>query len=288
MLAARWWFLVAAVAACKRDDTPAPSPGPAPTPAVPVVDAAAPLAPIEIIAGNPVLVATTREAWGDDLPSSEPLFALYDNGALLCVDKTGRHAAMLAPTERDELISALAVPALVRAAGQYQAIEATDQRYSNLYIWKAGCRARIYVWGDLLTADNEFTNDAKTSTIPALILFAWKRIHGYPCGKAAPWRFATVEAIVSLADDPGPNTATWPSTWPTVAHERVIWNEGDEGAESVIALPAEASVQLHAMYGRRVQIGARTHFVRDHVPWPHEDQWERPPSHACGPETRHY
>ena len=251
-------------------------------PVVTRVDAAAPLAPIEITAGNPVLVATTSERWADGLPWDEPVFALYDNGAMLCVDKTGRHAAMLAPAERDELIRAFEMPLLVRAAGKYQAVEATDQRSSDLYIWKPGCRAHIYVWGEMLTADNDFTDDVKSSSIPALILFAWKRIHAYPCGKAAPWRFPSVEAIVSL--DTRSITATWPTGWPTVAHEREV---GDESVENVIELPADAYDQLHAMSLGRVQIGAQEYMVRDRVPWPHEASWRGRPPKPCGPELRH-
>ena len=284
VIAVRWWIFVVAAAACKRGDAPAPEsePVPAPTPAVMRVDAAAPLAPIEITTGNPVLVATTSERWADDLPWDEPVFALYDNGAVLCADKTGRHAAMLSAAERDELISALTVPLLVRAAGGYQAVEATDQRSSNLYIWQPGCRARISVWGEMLKADNDFTDDAKTSTIPAMILFVWKRIQAYPCAKAAPWRFRSLEAIVS--SDTRPITATWPQAWPTVAHERAF---GDEGIENVIDVPAEAYDQLHAMSLGRVQIGAQEYSVRDHVPWPQESSWRGRRPHACGPEPRH-
>lgn len=279
MIAARW-VLVAAAAACKRGD--APPPAPAPTPAVMLVDAGAPLAPLAITAGNPVLVATTGEPWADGFPLGEPLFALYDNGAVLCVDKTGRHAAMLAPAERDELIGALAVPVLTHAGGRYQAREVTDQRWSHLYIWKPGCRTQISVWGEMLTADNDFTDDAKTSKIPALILFAWKRIQAYPCGKAAPWRFPSVEAIVS--PNTPPSTATWPHAWPTVAHERP---SGDEAIENVIDLPAEAYDQLRSMARESVQIGAKAYFVHAHVRWPQESLWSGRPPHACGPEPRH-
>ena len=79
---------------------------------------------------------------------ASPIFALYDNGALLCADKTGRHAVMLAPAERDEMLRALAVPSLIHAAGNYAATESTDQRSSDLYIWKSGCRAvhQLVAW----------------------------------------------------------------------------------------------------------------------------------------------
>jgi hypothetical protein len=282
MTACRLVVIAAVLAACEGRDAPAPVPAPAsaPTALMRHGDAAAPQAPLEITAGNPVLVATTSERWADGLPFDEPVFALYDNGAMLCMDRTGRHAAMLTPAERDELIRSFEVPLLVRAAGHYQAVEATDQRSSDLYVWRSGCRARIDVWGEILKAD-DFTDDVKTSTLPALILFAWKRIQAYPCGAAAPWKFPGVEAIVS--PDTRPITATWPDTWPTVSHERP---SGDEAVENVIQLPAQAYDQLHAMSLGRVQIATQAYFVRVHVPWPHEDQWRGRPPRACGPEPR--
>lgn len=117
---------------------------------------------------------------------------------------------------------------------------------------------------------------------PGLILFAWKRIQAYPCGKAPLWRFPSLEAIVS--PDTRPSTATWPHAWPTVAHERP---SGDEAFENVIDLPAKAYDQLRSMARGSVQIGAQNYFVHAHVPWPQESLWSGRPPHACGPEPRH-
>jgi hypothetical protein len=226
--------------------------------------------PARAAAGEPSVVFEVLGGMGRDGPNSA-VFALYGDGLVIVMARDGRsyRSTRLSGSRYQALIARIAPEGLLKLAGEYDAITATDPVANVIHVWVDGRRKTVSVAGHL-DRSLPFSGRART---PPEFLRAYDAIADFS-EPAGPWLPPQIEVILWPRERFPGQVLPWPQGWPSVESARV----SRSGVHRVF-VPAAEFRQVERLVAedatRAVKAGNRLWSVAYRLPFPHEATWAR-------------
>ncbi len=224
---------------------------------------------------SPLVVLYEDEPWSmGDVASLSPVFALYDDGLAIYLERPGRPAPQyasvtLSENECSQLLASLP-PELDDLEEWYCLFDMPNQPLNVLHSWRTGRRKTVCVYGDV-RHDPELRKKC-----PPPFLAAYDALRHFKHGRAVAWRPEKVMLHFSEQKLMSPPRRPWPAGWPDLSHPDT--RRVSDGY--VLYLNFEHLDELAALWEHpgnshaEVEISGRQGCVAYWVPFPCHETWE--------------
>ena len=224
---------------------------------------------------RPLVVLREDEPWSlGSVASQSPVFALYDDGLVIYLERPSQRAPQYASVtlsegERSRLLASLP-PELDDLDRSYSLFDMPHQSANMLHLWRQGRRKTVYVYGDV-RHDPE-----RRKMCPRTFLAAYDALRSFKHPRAETWFPKRLVLHFSEQTLMKPARQPWNAGWPDLSHpdtQRVsngwVLHLNFKHLDELAAM-WEYAVNSHAA----VEISGRQGYVTYAFPFPRREAWE--------------
>ena len=219
----------------------------------------------------PLVVLRESNPWAGVIASDSPAFALYADGTVIYRTEAGYKSVRLDGTAQAGLLRSLALADLSRAAGRYEASNATDQPDADLLLYAGDKPFYISVYGGM-------TDASVRGQLPAAIVAAYDILRGFARPDARDWMPDRIEVMIGPYEYAPEPSIIWPKDWPGLDDPTTRKRHEDQYSLYLPATDLEALRKFLANRHERgaVLIGGKKWSVGLRLPFAHEELWMSP------------